>query len=142
MFRHAMIALAVFAVSFIAGNATAFAQSDEDALGIWRHPDNGSHIQIYKCGPSMCAKVVKVQDPSRKDIHNPNPALRNRPIVGIIIMHGGKKIGPGKWSGRLYNTLDGQTYNGTLSILNHNQLKLEGCVLGGLICDSRIWTRV
>jgi uncharacterized protein (DUF2147 family) len=124
------------------GASPAAALSDEDIIGVWRHPDNGSHIQIYHCGAGACAKVVSVEDPGRKDIHNPNPKLRNRPVVGVVIMNGGKKVGPLKWEGHLYNTLDGGTYSGTLQLVNSHELKLSGCVLGGLICQSKIWTKV
>jgi len=122
--------------------APALAVSDADLMGVWRHPDNGSHIQIYACGASACAKVVSVTDPGRKDTHNPDPKLRDRPVVGVVIMNGGKKAGPLKWQGRLYNTLDGGTYSGTLELQSEKQLKLSGCVLGGLICESRIWTKI
>lgn len=120
----------------------AFALSDNDVIGVWRHPDNGSHIQIYACGQSACAKIVKVADPSRKDDKNPDPKLRDRPVVGVVIMNGGKKAGPLKWQGKLYNTLDGGTYNGTLTLVSETELKLSGCIMGGLICDGRTWTRV
>lgn len=133
--------IAVAAMPFLSA-APALAVSDADLMGVWRHPDNGSHIQIYACGASACAKVVSVTDPGRKDTHNPDPKLRDRPVVGVVIMNGGKKAGPLKWQGRLYNTLDGGTYSGTLELQSEKQLKLSGCVLGGLICESRIWTKI
>jgi uncharacterized protein (DUF2147 family) len=118
------------------------AQSADDAFGTWRHPENGSHINIYQCGGGLCAKVVKVADPSRKDDKNPDPKLRTRPVVGVVIMNGAKKTGANTWSGKLYNTQDGATYNGTVTVVNKNTLKLEGCVLGGLVCQGPTWTRV
>ena len=120
----------------------AWAQTAEDAFGTWRHPDNGSHINVYQCGGGLCAKVVRVADPGRKDEKNPNPKLRSRPIVGVVIMSGGKKSGEKSWSGRLYNTQDGDTYKGTVTVVSKNTLKLEGCVMGGLICQGPTWTRV
>lgn len=123
-------------------SVTARAQNAGDVLGTWRHPDNGSLIKVYNCGSKLCAKVVQVADPSRKDDKNPNPKLRNRPVVGVVIMSGGKKTGKASWKGKLYNTLDGKTYNGTLTLLDKKHLKLEGCVLGGLICQGPTWTRV
>jgi uncharacterized protein (DUF2147 family) len=120
----------------------ASAQTAEDAFGVWEHPDNGSHVRISKCGGGLCATIVKVRDPSRTDDKNPDPAKRDRPIKGITIMSGAKKSGNASWSGKLYNTQDGETYSGTLTVLSKNQLKLEGCVLGGLICQGPTWTRV
>lgn len=134
--------IAALAVLPIVAASPALALSDDDVLGVWRHPDNGSHIQIYSCGQNACAKIIKVADASRRDDKNPDPKLRSRPVVGVVIMNGGKKVGPLKWQGKLYNTLDGGTYNGTLTLVNENELKLSGCVMGGLICDGRTWTRV
>lgn len=120
----------------------AFAASAQDAFGTWLHPENGSHIRVYKCGGGLCAKVVKVKDPSRRDIHNPNPKLRNRPVEGVVIMNGARKTGANTWRGRLYNTRDGKTYTGVITVVNENTLKLEGCVLGGLFCKGVNWKRI
>jgi len=135
------------AALILAGGATlgsnqGFAQAAEEAFGTWRHPDNGSIINIYKCGEGLCAKVTKVAEAGRKDDKNPDPKLKTRPVVGVVIMNGGRKTGANAWSGRLYNTQDGQTYSGTITVVSKNSLKLEGCVLGGLVCQGPTWTRV
>jgi uncharacterized protein (DUF2147 family) len=135
-----LILAAVFATAL--ATVPAMAQKAEDAFGVWKHPDNGSHIRISKCGGGLCAKIIKVKDPSRKDEKNPNLVKRKRPIVGITIMKGAKKTGDATWSGKLYNTLDGQTYDGTITVMSKDKLKLEGCVLGGLVCQGPIWSRV
>jgi uncharacterized protein (DUF2147 family) len=118
------------------------AQSADDVLGTWENPDNGSHIRIAKCGGGVCATIVKVKDPGRTDEHNPDPKLRERKVQGVTIMSGAKQTGDKTWSGKLYNTQDGKTYSGTLTVVDKNSLKLQGCVLGGLICQGPTWTRV
>lgn len=137
IFAAAGCAMLIFGVI-----SSAYSQSTEDAFGTWRHPDNGSLIQVSKCGGGLCAKIVKVQDPSRTDVQNPDEKLRKRPVEGIVIMNGGQKVGDNKWEGQLYNTQDGKTYSGTVTVVSKDQLKLEGCVLGGLICQGPVWTRV
>jgi uncharacterized protein (DUF2147 family) len=138
--RFAMAALCAGVLVFGAG--PSYAQSADDAFGVWLNPENGSHIKVAKCGGGLCATIVKVTDPSRKDVKNPDPKLRNRPVVGVTIMNGGKKSGEATWSGKLYNTLDGETYSGTVTVVDKTHLKLQGCVLGGLICQGPTWTRV
>lgn len=135
-------ALFIAVAAFCIASTEAQALSDEDVLGVWRDPDSGSHIQMYRCGESACAKVVQVKEPGRKDVHNPNPALRDRPVVGVVIMNGGKKVAPLQWKGSLYNTRDGGTYDGTLTLVSENQLKLRGCIMGGLICAGPTWEKV
>jgi uncharacterized protein (DUF2147 family) len=48
--------------------------------------------------------------------------------------------GPGKWSGRLYNTDNGQSYEGHLLELDRRTIRVEGCVIG--ICGGRNMTRI
>ena len=139
--RKAKLAL-IGAGLLVLSAGPGWAQKAEDAFGTWVHPDNGSHIKVSQCGGGLCATVVKVQDPSRTDINNPDPKLRQRPIKGITIMSGAKKSGDKSWSGKLYNTQDGQTYSGTVTVVDKNHLQLQGCVLGGLICQGPTWTRL
>ncbi len=138
--RLAMAALCAGVLVFGAGPSVA--QSADDAFGVWLNPENGSHIKVAKCGGGLCATIVKVTEAGRKDVKNPDPKLRNRPVVGITIMNNGKKTGETTWSGKLYNTLDGETYSGTVTVVDKGHLKLQGCVLGGLICQGPTWTRV
>ena len=139
--RMIMAALAC-AASLVLGAGNVQAQTAEDAFGTWRHPENGSHISVYKCGQGLCAKIIKVADPSRKDVNNPDAKLRSRPVEGIVIMNGAQKSGASGWSGKLYNTLDGQTYSGSVTVIDKTHIKLEGCVLGGLVCQGPAWTRI
>jgi uncharacterized protein (DUF2147 family) len=129
-------ALLIAAAASIAG-----AQSADDALGVWEHPENKSHVQIYKCGDGVCAKIVKVVDGQKTDDKNPNEALRKRPIVGLVIMSGAKKTGSNQWQGQLYNRADGATYSGTLTVKSKNALDLQGCA-AMILCKTVTWTRV
>lgn len=130
------------AAALSAAAAMPAASAPEDAFGVWRHPDNGSHVKLYSCGGGLCAQIVKVQDPNAKDVNNPDPAKRNRPVQGIHIMTGAKKSGNNGWKGSLYNREDGGTYSGSITVVSKSQLKLEGCGLGGLVCKGATWTRV
>jgi len=132
-----ILSLGLLSLSFTSQSALA-----GDAFGVWRHPDNGSLVRMYKCGGGLCAKVIKVRDSSRKDVHNPNADLRSRPIEGIVIMNGARKTGANTWKGQLYNTRDGKTYSGVITVKGPATLELEGCVLGGLFCQGVTWARV
>ena len=52
-----------------------------------------------------------------------------------------KPNGTDKWTGQVYNAEDGRIYSANLVMQNARTLKLEGCVLGGLICKGQVWTR-
>jgi len=122
-------------------SAIAYAQSADDALGVWENPENKSHTEFYKCGDAVCGKIVKAVDGQKTDDKNPDPAKRNRPIVGLVILPGAKKTGPAAWSGQLYNRADGKTYAGTLTVKSKNAVDLSGCV-AAVFCKTTTFTRV
>ena len=119
----------------------AYAQTAEDAIGVWQNPENKSHTEFYKCGDGVCGKLVKVVDGQKTDDKNPDPAKRDRPIVGLVIMQGAKKTGPSTWAGQLYNRADGKTYSGTLTVKSKSEVDLSGCV-AAIFCKTTTFTRV
>jgi len=136
-----MTAAAAGLLAMSLGGIPAAAQKAEDALGVWLNPENGSNVEFYKCGAGVCGRIVKVADGQKVDDKNPDPAKRNRPIVGLVIMQGAKQTGDNKWSGDLYNREDGKTYSGTVTIKSKDRLDLSGCV-ALVLCKTVTWTRV
>ena len=113
--------------------------------GEWFTPNGGSKVRIGACGGNaaqLCGVVSwlpagKIND---LDTHNPNAALRNRPIMGVATIVGFKQDAPGKWSGgKLYDPASGKTYSGKISINPDGTLKVQGCVM--MICQAETWKR-
>ena len=134
-------AVATLLLALSLANGRALAQAAEDAFGVWLNPENQSNVEFYRCGEGLCAKITKVSDAQKTDDKNPDPAKRNRPIVGLVIMEGAKKSGANKWSGTLYNRADGKSYSGTVTVKAKNTLDLSGCV-ALVVCRTTTWTRV
>lgn len=113
-----------------------------DARGEWARPNGSSRIKIASCGGALCGTLVWLKSP-RKDVKNPDPAKRSRPLVGSRTVLGMKPSGKaGQWKGKVYNAEDGKTYTGYMTMDGNNRLKLEGCVLGGMVCKGETWSRV
>jgi len=112
-----------------------------EANGIWARPGGSSRIQIAPCGGALCGTLVWLREP-RKDTNNPDPAKRSRPLLGSQTVFGMVADGGGRWKGKVYNAEDGKTYSGVMTLVGNTGLKLEGCVLGGLICKGETWQRV
>lgn len=129
-------------LALTAGLNSAAHAGAEDAFGTWKDSQKGSVVKVYSCGGGLCAQIVRTNDAGAKDVNNPNPALKKRPIAGLVIMSGAKKSGDNAWKGSIYNREDGKRYAGSLTVSGKNQLELQGCVLGGLVCTSRTWTRI
>jgi uncharacterized protein (DUF2147 family) len=136
--RPAALVLAALIACTVAGAALA------DPIGLWRASDGGT-MRIAACGAALCgflASVVPAKDPATgrpaTDKQNPDPAKRNRPLVGVEVLINMRPSGAGKWAGQLYNSDNGRTYQGYLT--GASSLRVEGCSFG--ICGGENLTRV
>ncbi len=120
--------------------AAAFAAA-EDAIGTWKDTETGGITQVYSCAGGICIKVVTPSKDHAVDLNNPDPALKGRSMAGAVIMSGATKDGADRWKGKVYNSEDGKTYSGYVEVMSKDQVKLQGCILGGLICKSHLWRR-
>lgn len=62
---------------------------------------------------------------------------------GFEMCHGMSQASPGVWKGPKMKHPDMpgfMTFKGTVTIAS-DKLKIEGCMLGGSVCDTEIWTR-
>src|SRR5258708_293088 len=141
--RTGTLALVTFGMSFSMSLAA-------DISGSWLTEGGTATVRLTSCGDAVCGTIIALKQPNdpetgkpQTDRNNTNASLRNRPVVGMQIVLGMKPSGaPNKWSGRVYNAEDGETYTGNLTLQTPNTLRLEGCILGGLICQGQTWTRV
>jgi uncharacterized protein (DUF2147 family) len=124
----------------------AAAGARDAVYGTWSAPQRGAHIEVAPCeGGAVCGKLVSASRPKSNpellDIHNKDPAKRHHSMIGQTIFHGFKG-GPHAWTGgRLYNPGDGKHYKGTMTLVDHNHLKLKGCAVA-FLCKSETLTRV
>ena len=130
--------LAAAAAALLWFGAPAFAL---DPLGDWLVAEQDAKIRIQPCGGALCGVLVWSKQPNARDVRNPDPALRSRSLVGVPILTGLKPTGPNAWAGQAYNADDGRTYDVKLALKSADTLRIEGCVLGGLICQGEDWTR-
>jgi uncharacterized protein (DUF2147 family) len=135
-FRHCLFLpiVGVFAVL----PAAARSASPE---GLWLVEDKTARIRIEKCGNEMWGTVAWLKE-AKKDINNPNPALRGRSMTGTAVLIGMKPAEGERWEGEVYNGRDGKTYDSKMAVTPAGLLEIKGCVLGGLICAGENWTRL
>jgi uncharacterized protein (DUF2147 family) len=132
--------LKIFLVSCIAATASPVAAADPSPTGEWLVADGSARIRVETCGEALWGIIVWASDPG-KDKNNPDPALRDRSVIGMPILLDMKKSAPNRWDGQVYNADDGKTYTANISLVSENVLRVEGCVLGGLFCGGENWTR-
>lgn len=126
--------------------AAGSALSSASPVGTWYTQDRSAKVRIAPCGQKLCGNIVWARDRGGKsaadarDEANPNPALRNRPIVGLQIIRDFSPAGAGRWAGgKIYDPNSGRTYDSKMSLSAGGVLKVEGCVT--VICQAQTWTQ-
>src|SRR5215471_11132396 len=110
-----------------------------EPTGDWMVADKTAVIRIAPCGEALCGNIVWTKGPAGTDTNNPDPAKRNRSVIGLPILLAMKPAG-NRWDGEIYNAQDGKTYSGHIALTADNGLRIEGCVLG-FLCGGENWTR-
>ena len=142
---HASRTLA--AALLLTGLLAASAASAADPRGSWLTEGGKSKIRIADCGGALCGTIEWLREPNdetgkpKTDKNNADAGMRTRPVMGVPIVLSMKPSGADKWAGEVYNVEDGKTYSGSITMESATALKLQGCVLGGLICKGQTWTR-
>jgi uncharacterized protein (DUF2147 family) len=133
---------AVAAVAPPQAAVSAIEASEPSPVGEWLVEDGEASIRIEECGNNLCGVVAGAKNWNETDRKNPNPELRNRPIIGMPILLDMKPAKSNRWEGLAYNSKNGQTYTANISLNNSQSLRVEGCVFGGFLCGGQNWTRV
>lgn len=119
------------------------AHAAEPITGQWLTKEGKAIVTVAPCGAGICGRITKVLKPNPEghgvDERNPNPALRNRPIVGLQILSnfadGGKD-----WRGRIYDPEAGKEYRSILKKLPDGNLQVQGCI--AFLCQTQLWRPV
>ena len=117
-----------------------------DLQGIWAMSDGKVTVKVDDCGGNLCARIVDLKEPISKidgkpkvDRENPDPAKRNRPLIGLSILIGMKPTGDNFWKGAIYHPDDGKTYSATVRY-DGRSMKVKGCV-AGVLCKTNTFVR-
>lgn len=146
--RFAMVRISVALTLLAALSVTpASAQLREAALGVWLEQDGEAHIEIAPCEDKLCGRIVWLRKPMddagrpQMDLNNPNPALRTRPILGMLIMADLQPNDDNTYlEGRVYNSENGKIYDVFLTPKG-NTMDIEGCLVR-ILCATQTWTRI
>lgn len=151
------------AVLLLGGTFGSLAQSDLTPIspieGTWR-TQLLSEITISTCPEGFCgnlsyivvpegilsdaeAEAAAAMSPEQFfDYRNEDPALRDRPMLGLQILTLWQGKEPHIFDGEIYNPEDGKTYSGYIEMVGPDTLRLNGCVLFNVVCRGEEWTRV
>jgi uncharacterized protein (DUF2147 family) len=125
----------------------------DSVFGIWLTEGGLSKLEITPCGDKACAHVVWLKHSTymnstdgpvgseKIDRHNPDPSLRNRPVLGIQVMDGLTPEGDWWKNGNCYDPQSGSSYQCKMRLESSNELKIRGFVGFSLLGRSYTLTR-
>jgi uncharacterized protein (DUF2147 family) len=126
--------------------AGPLAAAPADIAGTWLSGDGDGLIEIRVDGAAISARILGSpnNDPERPrtDVKNPDPALRDQPLVGLDIFAGFSYDGDNRWSGGfIYDPNSGKTYRGKLRLAGPGRLEVRGFIGISLIGRTETWIR-
>ena len=135
--------------------APAWADDADGVLGQWVTADGKAKVEIVKDGDVYDGRIVWLKEPlypaddaqgmagkPKVDRKNPDPALQNRPIIGLPLVQGFKYDGDNVWvDGTIYDPDSGKLYSCKMTLMMDGRLKVRGYVGISLFGRTEIWTR-
>jgi uncharacterized protein (DUF2147 family) len=122
--RMAFRAIAVV-LAILGGGEAALAG---DATGVWLHEDGASKVRVAPCGSALCGTIVWLKDTK-------GPAKIGQKVFFDMV-----SSGDNNWTGKAFEPSSGKEYTGKMTLAG-DSLTTAGCVFGGLICKSIVWSR-
>jgi len=97
-----------------------------EVLGIWASA-KGTIVSITRSGEELQGEVLGMRKKARLDRKNPDPELRERPVVGMQLLKD-YRFKNGGWRGKLYDPGSGGTYSSYMKVSDSGKLKLRGYI--------------
>jgi len=145
-FRVALAALGALAgLGALGGVAEAAAgpTGPNAVLGDYWTEDREAIARIFREDGAYHGRLVWTEDADAKDDENPDEALRDRALRGLVFVRGFRWNGDGRWvDGEVYAPDDGKTYSGRIAMDGPDTLELRGYVGIPLFGRTATWQRV
>jgi uncharacterized protein (DUF2147 family) len=118
--------------------AAAAHQPAEGVFGTWSNPKGSVIVRTARCGPSVCGRVVWASPKAKEDAARKGGV---RQLVGMELLRDYRPSGPHRWEGRAFVPDLGDEFDSEMVQTGPNELEIEGCRFGGLVCKKQVWHR-
>jgi uncharacterized protein (DUF2147 family) len=120
----------------------------DDIIGVWIAGGGKGHIQIFKQNGKYYGKIIWLKNAkeangeAKLDKKNPNPAMRNKPIIGTLLLKD-FVYKNGEWTdGVIYDTTQGREFDAYIKMRNPNTLAVRGYIGFSMMGRTDVWTRL
>jgi uncharacterized protein (DUF2147 family) len=123
-------------------------------LAEWLVESGDARVEIYKAADGTYeGRLCWLKEPEypagdpeagkpRRDRDNPDKALRDRPMQGLVFMTGFRYDGEGKWKGgKVYDAESGKTYSCKMTLKDRETLEIRGYIGVSLLGRNQTWKR-
>ncbi len=146
MFRGAAAAmriaagLALTATMLVGATVDAAAQPGPGHMpeGLWLNPHRSVVVRTGPCGERLCGWIVWANAEAQADAKDSGIDH----LLGTALLEEYRPDGATTWKGTVFVPDMGRRFASEIDVLSPTELKVKGCILGGLICKSQTWTRV
>ncbi|OFX17173.1 MAG: hypothetical protein A2033_12185 [Bacteroidetes bacterium GWA2_31_9] len=128
----------------------SYAQSDK-VIGVWMSEEKDGKVEITKRNNKYYGKIIWIAQKNyingepKKDLNNPDPALRKRSNLGLEILKDFIYDSDDKeWTdGTVYDPKNGSTYSCYMWFEgnNENVLNIRGYIGFSLLGRTTLWTK-
>ncbi len=153
MRRISILAVLACAAAILAVHPAAASEADA-IIGVWWTGERDARVEIYKINNTYAGKLIWFKNPvypeddeqgmagkKKIDRKNPDESLRNRRLMGLVMVHSFKYDKKNKWkSGRIYDPKKGKTYKCKME-LDGDVLTVRGYVGFSMFGRTTEWTR-
>jgi uncharacterized protein (DUF2147 family) len=129
----------------------AHAQSNDPVIGVWKTIDEktnqpSSLIRLDEKNGELIGTVTElIPTPGEVLVTHCNlckDERKGKPIIGMTIMKGLKRVGPGSWSGgEILDPEEGEIYKVKITMVNDKTLEVRGYIGIPLLGRTQIWVR-
>ncbi|GGB22209.1 hypothetical protein GCM10011380_09720 [Sphingomonas metalli] len=107
--------------------------------GLWMNPRHSVVVRTGPCGgEAVCGWVAWANGEAQTDAHEGG----TEKLVGTMLLENYRPSGKGTWKGTLFVPDMHRRFSSEIEQVTPNQIRVEGCILGGIICKSQHWNRV
>lgn len=139
MFRRVLTAAAAAAAFFVVGTSAPAQPATADAFGVWRNPKNNVHVEIRPCGAAACGTVIWASPTTQAKARE---AGTDNLIGTRVLKNLELDERRGIWRGKVFVPELNRNFTGIAEPVDARRLLAKGCVLGGLLCKSQVWTKI
>lgn len=124
--------------AFVSIAAPAAAQREPALTGTWRNDSDSVRIRIAPCGQGLCGRVVAASEKAMADAARGGTDR----LIGTELFRDFRREDDGLWYGQVYVPDIGQTFDGTLELVDRDTIVGKGCLFAGFGCKAQSWKRV